>query len=147
MALPHPDFDAQFYETVPLKRLVAFLIDIVIIAILSILTVAVFGVLTLGIGFALFMPITFLVSFAYRWLTIAARSATFGMLFMGIEFRGRDGLHLTSQEAMIHSGIFIALTITVIGWIATVITIMASERHQSLPDLFLGSAAINRPAD
>ncbi|MEO0911658.1 MAG: RDD family protein [Pseudomonadota bacterium] len=146
MSLPHPEFDAAFYETIPLKRFVAFVIDFVIIAGLAGAAVLVFGILTLGIGFAFFLPITLLVGFAYRWLTIGARSATFGMLFMGVELRGRSGRHLTPQEAMLHSGIFIALTLTVIGWVATVIAIMATERHQGLPDLFLGTVAINRPA-
>lgn len=146
MSLPHPEFDAAFYETIPLKRLVAFAIDFAIIAVLALATVLAFGLLTFGIGFALFLPITILVSFAYRWLTIAARSATFGMLFMGVELRGPSGRRLTSQEAMLHSGVFVGLTLTVIGWIATVIAIMATNRHQGLPDLFLGTVAINRPA-
>lgn len=145
--LPDPELDAEFYETVPLKRLIAFFIDAVIISAVAIVSVLVFGIVTLGIGFAMAFPIALLIAFGYRWITLASNSATFGMRFMGIEIRGASGAPLTSSEAAFHSGIFIALTFTVIGWIATVITIMATARHQGLPDLLLGTAAVNRPVD
>ncbi|QHQ34955.1 RDD family protein [Algicella marina] len=147
MTLPHPEYDAQFYESVPLKRLIAFFVDIVLIGLISAVAVLALTLFTLGLGIFLTPMLVLLISFLYRWRTIAVNSATPGMAFMGIELRNRAGHRLSSQDAFIHTGIFVALTLTLIGWIATVISIMATDRHQGLPDLLLGSVALNRPAD
>lgn len=143
MALPNPIHDAAFYAGVPLRRAIAFMVDVVIIGALVLAAL----VLTLGIGFFIFPLLVMAVSFAYRWLTLSARSATFGMLFMGIELRGATGQPLSPTEAAFHTGIFIALMVSIIGWVGTVIAMLATERHQGLPDLLLGTVAINRPAD
>lgn len=145
--LPHPDYDAQFYEGVPLKRLVAWVIDAIAITLLSIMSTLALGVLTLGIGFMFFPLITFAMAFVYRWLTIASASATPGMRFMGIELRTGAGDRLDATTAAMHTGLFLFLMATMIGGIATVVAIMVTARRQGLPDLILGTTAINRPAD
>lgn len=145
--LPHPDYDAQFYEGVPLKRLVAWLIDVFAISLLSLVATLALGVLTLGMGFMFFPLITFLMGFLYRWLTIASASATPGMRFMGIELRTGAGDRLDPTTAAMHTGLFLFLMATMIGGIATVISIMVTAHRQGLPDLILGTTAINRPAD
>ncbi len=146
-ALPDPVRDAQFYDGVPLRRLMAFLLDALAILVISMIAMPVLIVLTLGLAIPLFGVILFAIAFGYRWLTISARSATPGMMFTGIELRGPEGARLTPQEAAVHTGVFLILMLTVIGWIATVIAIMGTARHQGIPDLLLGTVAINRPAD
>lgn len=143
--LPHPDYDAQFYAGVPAKRALAWLMDSIVIAVLSVAATALFGIVTLGLGFMLFPAILFLVSFLYRWLTIAGGSATWGMRFMGIELRSRSGDRLDPLTAAVHTGIFLFLMASMIGWALTVTAILVTRYNQGLPDLVLGTTAINRP--
>ncbi|MEM9778902.1 MAG: RDD family protein [Pseudomonadota bacterium] len=145
--LPHPQYDSQFYEGVPSKRFVAWLIDTFAISVISGVVTFVLGVLTLGLGFVFFPAILFLVSFGYRWLTISGMSATPGMHVMGIEFRTRDGNRLEPVTAAVHTGLYLFLVASVIGWVATIISILGTQYNQGLPDLILGTTAINRPVD
>ncbi|MHA3977305.1 RDD family protein [Halovulum sp. GXIMD14794] len=143
--LPHPEFDQQFYEGVPSKRLVAWMIDFTAILVATAVGTLAIGILTLGIGFAFFPGMLFLVTFLYRWLTISGASATPGMMLMGIELRSADGHKLTPMVAAFHTGIFMFLMATLIGWIATSVSIWVTRYNQGLPDLLLGTTAINRP--
>jgi len=145
--LPDPDLDAQFYDGVTLKRFVAWVIDAIIIGILSVLASLVVGVMTLGLGFLLVPLIFVAVTFAYRGLTIATRSATWGMRLVGIELRNRAGNRLEPLQAFLHTAIFMALMATLLGWIITVICILSTHYRQGVPDLILGTTAINVPAD
>lgn len=145
--LPDPEYDAQFYDGVPSKRLVAWVIDAIAILILTMVSTLIIGVLTLGLAFVFFPGILFLISFGYRWLTIADASATPGMRLMGIELRTRSGDRLDPITAAIHTGVFLFLMATMIGWIATIVAILGTRYNQGLPDLLLGTTAINRPLD
>lgn len=100
--LPHPRSNAAFYEGVPFKRLIAWLIDLAftaaIAAVLSAI-VSLFG-LVLILPFLLLPLIWALTGFAYRWLTIGTSSATWGMQIMAIELRDRDGLRLDRKSVV-----------------------------------------------
>lgn len=145
--LPDPEYDAQFYQGVPGKRVAAWIVDFLIVLAAALAATLVIGILTLGLGFVFFPGILFLVSFFYRTLTIAEGSATWGMRVMGIEFRTRQGYRLDFLTAAVHTGIFMFLMATIVGWIATAIAILVTPYKQGLPDLVLGTTAINRPAD
>lgn len=145
--LPHPDHDRQFYDGVPVKRLVAWLIDVLVVSILSFVAWGAITIVTLGLGIFLFVPIFFLTTFGYRTLTISANSATPGMQAMGIELRTRTAERLSLQMAALHTGMFMFLMASGIGWILTVVSILVTRYNQGLPDLVLGTTAINRPAD
>lgn len=140
--LPDPDYDAAFYEGVPAKRLFAWIIDVILIAATSFLLGLLSFTLLLWIW-----PILYLtVSFLYRSATIAAGSATFGMRLMSIELRNGMGQRLSPVEAMIHTGLYLFLSASVILQLISVGLIAMSQRHQGLHDHILGSAAINRPS-
>ena len=146
-ALPDPVADAAFYDGVPLRRLLAFLIDAALIFGLAVIVIGVLTILTLGLALPLAGLLSLLIAFGYRWVTLAAHSATLGMAFLGIELRNRAGGRLTSGEAAVHTGLFLMLMASILGWIATVLAILATERGQGIPDLLLGTVAINRPAE
>ena len=145
--LPDPTYDRQFYDGVPLKRLIAWVIDVLVIGVFSLIATTTMGVLTLGIGFVFLPAIFFLVTFFYRWLTISMHSATWGMRFMGIELRTQSGDRLSPIVAAFHTGLFMFLMATLIGWILTMISIVGTRYHQGIPDLILGTTAINSPLD
>lgn len=144
--LPHPDPDAEFYEGVPTKRAVAWVIDFVICLVAAAALTLVVGIMTIGVGFLFFPGILFLIAFFYRFTTIASGSATWGMAFTGIELRDRSGRRLDPLTAALHTGIFMFLMASIIGWAATVAAILLTRYHQGIPDLLLGTTAINRPA-
>ena len=143
--LPDPHVDAGFYDGVPAKRLIAFVIDFVIILGLSICVWMIFGIMTLGIGLLLAPAIGFWTSVGYRIVTLAGKSATLGMRVMGIEFRTAAGDRFDFTHAAIHSVLFSFLFPTVIGQIISIITMLATPHGRAVPDLVLGSTAINRP--
>ncbi len=144
--LPHPDYDAEFYEGVPTKRAVAWVIDFVICLIAAAALTLVVGIMTIGVGFFFFPGILFLITFFYRFTTIAGSSATWGMAFTGIELRDRSGQRLDPLQAAFHTGIFMFLMASLVGWLATVAAILLTRYNQGIPDLLLGTTAINRPA-
>lgn len=138
--LPDPDYDATFYQHVPSKRLIAWVIDVVLIS----LIVGLLTVLSVFIAL-LFLPLVFAcVSFLYRWFTIAAGSATPGMRMMAIELRARDGQPLDNTTALLHT---VGYTISVVTFplqLISIVMMLTTARKQGLTDSVLGTAAINR---
>ncbi len=143
--LPDPQTDAEFYEGVPLKRLIAWLIDAVIIIALAVGATLVAGVLTLGIAFFFAGFLFMATSFIYRVGFISAKSATPGMIVMGIEFRTMSGHKFEFRDAFIHTALYTVAVMSFFGQIISMVTISATEFGRGLPDFVLGSTAINRP--
>ncbi len=139
--LPDPDMDAQFYENVPSRRLVAWVFDGIITFGMSFLI----GVFTIGLGFFIFPFIWLIVGLVYRTTTIASQSATWGMGLVGIEFRNKDGQKLSPKLALAHTVIFTIGTGFFLIQIVSVVLILTSRYGQSVQDMILGTTAINRP--
>jgi uncharacterized RDD family membrane protein YckC len=145
--LPDPEADRQFYAGVPSRRLAAWFFDFVIILAIALPAGLIFGLLTLGFGFALFPVILVCVSVAYRTATIASRSATWGMRFLGIEFRRHDGTRFDLATAFLHTlGYTVSMAFFVVQ-IVSCIAILTTRYGQSIPDLVLRTTVINRPED
>ena len=139
--LPDPEADAQFYNGVPAKRLVAFIIDVVLVWGAAIL----FSVLTLGIGFLILGFLIAVIDLIYRTLTIGSNSATFGMSLMGIELRTFNGGRFSMVHALIHTLLFYAMLAFVVVQLISVIMMGGTRYGRGLHDFILGSAMINRP--
>ncbi len=141
-ALPDPHAAPEFYDGVIAKRVLAWVVDIVLVTVLTLVA----GVLTLTVGFFLW-PLFFLaIGALYRVATIANRSATWGMRLMGIELRGHDGRRLDTLQALLHVSGYYASMIFVFPILASAASMVLTGRRQTLTDMVLGSAAINRPA-
>jgi uncharacterized RDD family membrane protein YckC len=141
--LPDPTLDAQFYEGVPLKRLIAWFIDVFIV--LSIIVACI--ILTLGMLAFVFPFLAFCINLAYRIFCLNKWSATLGMRLTGIEIRNAKGERLTLAESAWHTGVFVCVFVSLLGIVANMIAMFLSERGQGIHDLLLGTVAINRPAD
>lgn len=140
--LPDPVLDGQFYAGVPFKRLLAWIIDTVIIG--AFWLVLVVG--TFGLVFFLIFPTLLAISFAYRAFMVHRYSATAGMMLMGIELRNGRGDKLSGQQALLHVILFLGLMVFFFINLISMIMILLSERGQGLHDMVLGTTAINRPA-
>lgn len=145
--LPDPQVDAQFYDGVPARRAIAWVIDMIIIVLLALIVTTLLGVLTLGIMFFFAGLIGLAASFAYRVIFLANNSATPGMMLMGIEFRTLNGEKFGLTEALIHTTVFMMLFTSFIGHVASCITMTTTRYGRALPDFLLGSTVINRTLD
>ncbi len=140
--LPDPRAHADLYDGVTLKRGVAWGIDIVITAVMTAVLVP-FTLFT-----ALFyLPLLYLVvSFVYRWITLARGSATIGMRLAAIELRNRDGQKLDASEAALHTlGYSLSFAIFP-AQIVSVALMILSDRGQGLTDHIMGTAMLNQRA-
>ena len=101
--LPDPVDQPEFYQTIPTKRLLAWVVDVVLIGILTAIVVP----FTLFLGL-LFLPFLYAtLSFFYRWISLSRSSATPGMQLMAIHFRDTRGAGLDSGTAFVpHAGVF-----------------------------------------
>ncbi len=133
--------DMSVYEGVRTRRIVAFLIDYVIIALLLIpfaIVVAILGVLTLGLGWMLFSILGPAVALLYIWNTLGGpNQATVGMGMMGIKLERLDGRPIDGMIAVVHSVLFWAGNV-----ILTPLILLASlflDRKRTVHDLLLGT--------
>lgn len=141
--LPDPDLHPDFYAGIASKRLAAWVVDLIVVAALTALGV----LLTAFIGL-FFLPLIWLVmDFSYRTITLANRSATWGHRLMGIEFRDRTGRRFDLGIAALHTLGYTLSMSFVLPQIVSVVLMLTGARRQSLTDVVIGSAAINRPAD
>lgn len=141
-SLPDPQTQAEFYADVPMKRLAAWLIDMVVIVGISLLIVP----FTAFTGLFFFPLLALVVGFAYRVITITNRSATWGMRVMAIEFRDRDGARFGLGMAALHTlGTSVSFAMPLLQ-VVSVVLMLTTGRKQGLTDHLLGTVALNRAA-
>ncbi|MFD1193724.1 RDD family protein [Seohaeicola saemankumensis] len=142
LPLPDPVTQPEFYADVPMKRLLAWLVDTVLIALICLLILP----FTAFTGLFFFPLLMLVVGFTYRVVTIANRSATWGMRLMAIEFRTaqgeRFGLGLATVHTLVTSFSFALPVLQIIS----VVLMLTTARGQGLTDHVLGSVALNRAA-
>lgn len=141
-ALPDPDYQAEFYASVAPKRLLAWVVDSLIIFGLCMATV----VMTAFVGLFIWPLLYLTIGFAYRTITIANGSATLGMRFAGIELRDLNGQRLDGTGAFLHSlGYVVSVSVPILQ-LVSIVMMLASSRGQGLTDSLLGTTALNRRA-
>ena len=139
MALPDPQTHAEFYADVPTKRLLAWLVDVVIVAFLALLLSA----LTLFTALLIFPAFYAVVSFLYRWVGLSRNSATIGMRLFSVELRTADGNVFDASTAFLHTaGYFLSVAIFP-AQLVSVVLMLLTEKRQGLTDLVLGTAMVN----
>ncbi len=142
MTLPNPETAPAFYAGVPTKRLLAWVVDVILIGVLCVLVLP----FTAFTGIFFFPFLMLFVGFFYRWFTIAGGSATWGMRLMAIELRDMDGLRLTSGMAFAHTAGYTISVITAPLQLISIVAMLLTPRGQGLSDMVLGTTAINKPA-
>ncbi len=140
--LPDPFRQPQFYSAVAGKRLVAWLVDLVVTLALCIVVLPLTGFLGL-----FFWPVMLLaIGFAYRVVTLANGSATWGMRFAGIELRDARGARFDLSLALAHTfGYSVSFAFPLLQ-VISVVMMLTGARGQGLTDAFLGTVALNRRA-
>ena len=140
--LPDPSGQPEFYAFVPVKRLVAWVIDTIVILALSLLAV----VLTAFVGAFFWVFLYAVIGFAYRVVTIANGSATWGMRFAGIELRNAWGERLDTGQALAHTAGYTVSIMLPVLQVISIVMMLTGPRGQGLTDAILGTVMINRRA-
>lgn len=148
---PHaydPYATPELFEGVLARRVVAFVIDFVLIAVpvvLAAMFIFAFGIVTLGLGFALYWllpPATVIWALVYFGSTLGApASATIGMRVMDLEMRTWYGAPAYFVLGAVHA---IGFWFTV-SFFTPFILLVAffNERGRLLHDILLGTVVIN----
>ncbi|WP_323783134.1 RDD family protein [Thalassovita sp.] len=140
--LPDPHTQPEFYDDVALKRLIAFVVDTVLIALICVAILP----FTAFTGIFFFPFLMFVVGFAYRVITLANGSATLGMRLTAIEFRNQHGQRFDLTLAFLHTlGLSVSFAIPILQVVSAVL-MATTERGQGLSDNVLGTVALNRAA-
>ena len=133
--------DLRVYEGVLSRRMMAFILDYVLVALMMIpfaILVFVFGIVTLGLGWALFSVLFPAVALIYVWNTLGGpNQATVGMRMMDIRLERLDGRPIDGLVAVVHTVLFWAgnVLLTPLILLATLFL----ERKRTVHDLLLGT--------
>ncbi|WP_371036537.1 MULTISPECIES: RDD family protein [unclassified Rhodosalinus] len=136
---PDPERQPEFYAGVPAKRLLAWVVDMLLIVLLSLLVVP----FTAFTGIFFFPFLMLVVGFLYRVATLAGGSATWGMRLMAIEIRDARGLRLDVSTAFLHTlGYTVSIAVFPLQ-IVSIVLMLVSTYRQGLTDHVMGTVALN----
>ena len=140
--------EPDLYDGILAKRVVAFVIDAVLIVALMIpaaLIVFVLGFITLGLAWLLYPALFAVVAISYVGLTLGGpASATPGMRIAGVEMRTWSGQRMFPLLAVMHALIF-WFSIGLLKPLVLLVGLL-TYRRQLLHDLLLGVVALNAGA-
>jgi uncharacterized RDD family membrane protein YckC len=140
--IPDPATQPEFYADIPLKRLIAWGVDTALILVICLLILPFTAFTAL-----FFLPFFYLVvGFAYRVVTLARGSATWGMRLVAIEFRRMDGQRFDLGTAFLHTAGFTLSTVAFLFQAISIVLMLTGPRAQGLTDHILGTVALNRRA-
>lgn len=140
--LPDPHYQPEFYADVPMKRLISWVIDTVIILLLVVVIIP----FTAFTGLFFLPLLSLVVNFGYRVICLANGSATLGMRLTAIEFRTSRGESFDLSHALLHTLGYSLSWMFAPAQIVSMIFMASHERGQGLTDMALGTVALNRRA-
>ena len=136
--------DSRLYEGVRSRRIMAFLLDYIIVALLVIpfaILVFFLGLLTLGFGWVLYSFLVPAVAILYVWNTLGGpKQATSGMQMMSIRLERLDGGHVDGMLAVVHSVLFWAGNVVLSPLI--LLATLVLDRKRTVHDLLLGTVVV-----
>ena len=148
---PHafdPEIEPELFRGVLTRRVVAFLIDLVVLSvpvILGYVFIAVFGLLTLGLGWVLFWlawPASVIWAIVYYGASLGGpHSATVGMRVMDLELRTWYGAPGYFVLGAMHAVLF-WVSISFLSPLVVLVGLFNSRRRL-LHDFVLGTVIIN----
>lgn len=136
--------DLRAYEGVLSRRIMAFIIDYMLVALISVpvaILVFLLGIVTLGLAWFLFSILFPGVALIYVWNTLGGKEqATLGMRAMNIRLERIDGAPVDGLVAVIHTVLFWAgnVLLTPLILLATLFL----SRKRTIHDLLLGTVVI-----
>ncbi|MBM3543728.1 MAG: RDD family protein [Alphaproteobacteria bacterium] len=145
---PHaydPVTQPQLFQAVIRKRFFAFIVDAIIITILTVLAyvvVGILGVITLGLAWLLLGLVFPVVGLGYNAFTIGGpNSATIGQRMMGLKVRMWYGGRVTPLIAAFHALLF---WLSLVIFVPILLWCFFDARKRCLHDILAGVVVINR---
>ena len=136
--------DWRLYEGVRTRRVLAFFLDYLIVALLAVpfaVFIFLLGVVTLGLGWLLFAIFVPLLALSYVAVTMGgAKQATVGMQIMDIRLERLDGKRVDWLLAVVHSVLFWAGNVIVSPLI--LVATLVLDRKRTIHDLLLGTVVV-----
>ncbi len=140
--LADPFTQPQFYRDVPFKRLMAWLVDAVLVIVLCVVILP----FTAFAGLFFFPALFAVIDFAYRIITLTGGSGTLGMRLFAVELRDGSGARFDLGTAFLHTfGYYLSWAVFPLQLVSAIL-MCTSARGQSLTDMALGTAMLNRRA-
>jgi len=143
-----PYLEPELFRGVLTRRVIAFIIDVIVLSIpiaLAVLFIAVFGLVTLGLGWVLFWlvsPASVIWALVYYGTTLGGpHSATIGMRVMDLELRTWYGAPGYFVLGAAHAVVFY-ISISVLSPLILLVGLF-NARRRLLHDILLGTVVIN----
>ncbi len=142
--IPAVQDDWRTYSGVLSRRVFAFILDYVIVALLCIpaaIVLFVISLATLGLGFFLYPALFVIVAGLYFGMTVGgAAQASLGMRSVGIGMRRVDGQRIDFMTAIVHLVLFWILN-SVLTPLVLLVGLF-TERSRLLHDLLIGTVTV-----
>jgi uncharacterized RDD family membrane protein YckC len=144
---PTPSAAPQLYGGLILRRSLAYLVDVLIIAVLGFclgLVLFLAGVLTFGLLTPLGVLVMALWPLAYHSFFVATRGATPGMSLFGLELRDWSGAPVEPLQAILVVLLFY-VTISLTAWLVLIVVLL-NDRGRALHDILASTVMVRRQA-
>ncbi len=139
--------DPLLYDGVLLRRALAYLLDLMLLAILAVaawVSLGIVGILSLGLLLPLQAAALSFLPLAYHTLFIGAAGATPGMRLLGLEVRSFDGGPPDYLQAFVMTVVFY-VSVSATAWLVLLVALF-NERRRTLHDFLSGTLVVRRMA-
>lgn len=140
----HPADDLSRYEGVRTRRVLAFIVDYLIVAALTLgagVVIFFLGIITLGIAWLLYAILAPIVAMAYLAVTMGGPAqATLGMQMFSIRIERMDGARVDPALAVLHGVLFWVAHIALTPLLLAVS--LFSARKQLVQDILLATVVV-----
>ena len=142
---PAPSAAPWLYSGLVLRRVIAYLVDVLVIAVLGLglgFALWLLGALTFGLLSPLAVVVMTLWPLAYHSFFIATRGATPGMSLFGLELRDWSGGPVEPLQAILLVLLFY-VTISLTAWLVLIVVVF-NERGRALHDILASTVMVRR---
>lgn len=143
---PLPSTAPHLYDGLLPRRVLAYLIDVLLIAIVGLclgFALTIVGVLTFGLITPLAIIILAIWPLAYHSFFLAVRGATPGMRFFGLEARSWEGHPIAPLQAIIVTVLFYA-SVSLTAWLILLV-VLFNDRGRALHDVLANTLVVRAP--
>jgi uncharacterized RDD family membrane protein YckC len=138
--------DPLLFEGVVIRRIVAYLLDVLLIAVLGLVAAALLGllgILTLGLLTPLNVLLLALLPLAYHAALMTAYGATPGMSVCDLAVRGIEHGNPPDLLQSVVMTVLFYLGVAATGWLILVVALF-NRRRRTMHDFFAGTVVVRR---
>jgi uncharacterized RDD family membrane protein YckC len=142
---PAPSSAPWLYGGLVIRRVLAYLVDVLIIAVLGLAlgsALWLLGILSFGLLTPLAVVVMSLWPLAYHSFFVATRGATPGMSLFGLELRDWSGGPVEPLQAILLVVLFY-VTVSLTAWLVLIVVLL-NERGRALHDILASTIMVRR---